>query len=108
MRQERNILLILAAIQFTNIVDFMIMMPMGDILKKELMIGPGAYGFLVSSYGLAAGVSSYLGVFYFDNLDRKKALIVAYMCFMLGSLSSAVVPNTPDQDLNYYLIELLI
>jgi len=103
MRQERNILLILAAIQFTNIVDFMIMMPMGDILKKELMIGPGAYGFLVSSYGLAAGFSSFLGVFYLDNLDRKKALMVAYMGFMLGTLSSAVVPNTPDPDLNYYL-----
>ena len=55
---ERRILLILAAIQFTNIVDFMIMMPMGDILKKELLIGPGAYGILVSSYGLAAGFSS--------------------------------------------------
>ena len=103
MRQERNILLILAAIQFTNIVDFMIMMPMGDILKKELIIGPGAYGFLVSSYGLAAGFSSFLGVFYLDNLDRKKALMVAYMGFMIGTLSSAVVPNTTDPDLNYYL-----
>ena len=103
MRQERNILLVLAAIQFTNIVDFMIMMPMGDILKKELMIGPGAYGFLVSSYGLAAGLSSFLGVFYLDSLDRKKALLVAYMGFILGTMSSAIVPNTDDPNLNYYL-----
>jgi predicted MFS family arabinose efflux permease len=103
MRQERNILLVLAAIQFTNIVDFMIMMPMGDILKKELMIGPGAYGFLVSSYGLAAGLSSFLGVFYLDSLDRKKALLLAYIGFMLGTLSSAWIPNTSDPQLNYYL-----
>ena len=61
---EKLLLFILAAIQFTNIVDFMIMMPMGDILKKSLQIGPGAYGWLVSSYGLAAGVTSFLGVFY--------------------------------------------
>jgi predicted MFS family arabinose efflux permease len=103
MRQERNILLVLAAIQFTNIVDFMIMMPMGDILKKELMIGPGAYGFLVSSYGLAAGLSSFFGVFYLDGLDRKRALLVAYMGFILGTMSSAIVPNTGDVNLNYYL-----
>jgi predicted MFS family arabinose efflux permease len=100
---ERRILLILAAIQFTNIVDFMIMMPMGDILKKELLIGPGAYGVLVSSYGLAAGFSSFLGVFYLDNLDRRKALLWAYAGFMIGTLSSAIVPTTSDVHLNYYL-----
>jgi predicted MFS family arabinose efflux permease len=100
---ERRILLILAAIQFTNIVDFMIMMPMGDILKKELLIGPGAYGILVSSYGLAAGFSSFLGVFYLDNLDRRKALLWAYSGFMLSTLSSAIIPTTADVHLNYYL-----
>ena len=100
---ERRILLILAAIQFTNIVDFMIMMPMGDILKKELLIGPGAYGLLVSSYGLAAGLSSFLGVFYLDNLDRRKALLWAYTGFMMGTLSSAIIPTTGDVHLNYYL-----
>ena len=100
---EKRILLILAAIQFTNIVDFMIMMPMGDILKKELIIGPGAYGLLVSSYGLAAGFSSFLGVFYLDNLDRRKALLWAYTGFMLGTLSSAIIPTTQDVHLNYYL-----
>jgi len=100
---EKKILWALAAVQFTNIVDFMIMMPMGDILKKELMIGPGAYGLLVSSYGLAAGFSSFLGVFYLDSLDRKKALLMAYFGFILGTLSSAIVPNTADINLNYYL-----
>jgi predicted MFS family arabinose efflux permease len=100
---ERRILLILAAIQFTNIVDFMIMMPMGDILKKELLIGPGAYGILVSSYGLAAGFSSFIGVFYLDNLDRRRALLWAYTGFMIGTLSSAIIPTTSDVHLNYYL-----
>jgi len=100
---EKRILLLLAAIQFTNIVDFMIMMPMGDILKKQLMIGPGAYGLLVSSYGLAAGLSAFLGVFYLDNLDRKRALLWAYLGFTIGTLSSAVVPNTAWPELNYLL-----
>jgi DHA1 family inner membrane transport protein len=100
---EKRILLLLAAIQFTNIVDFMIMMPMGDLLKKQLMIGPGAYGLLVSSYGLAAGFSAFLGVFYLDNLDRKKALLLAYLGFIMGTMSSAVVPNTSSAEWNYSL-----
>jgi predicted MFS family arabinose efflux permease len=103
LKNEKWLLATLGAIQFTNIVDFMIMMPMGDILKKSLDIGPGKYGLLVSSYGLAAGVTSFLGVFYLDYLDRKKALLTAYLGFMLGTLSSAIIPTTDSAELNYYL-----
>jgi predicted MFS family arabinose efflux permease len=100
---ERLLLFILAAIQFTNIVDFMIMMPMGDILQKQLQITPSQYGWLVSSYGLAAGATAFAGVFYLDNIDRKRALIFAYLGFMIGTMSSAIVPNTSDPHLNYIL-----
>ena len=100
---ERLLLFILAAIQFTNIVDFMIMMPMGDILQKQLQITPSQYGWLVSSYGLAAGATAFAGVFYLDNIDRKRALIFAYLGFMIGTMSSAIVPNTADPHLNYIL-----
>ena len=103
LRNERVLLVVLAAIQFTNIVDFMIMMPMGDILKKELSIGPQYYGLLVSSYGIAAFVTAFAGVFYLDNLDRRKALLIAYLGFMIGTLSSAVLPNTDSDSLNYSL-----
>ncbi|MFM7309632.1 MAG: MFS transporter, partial [Flavobacteriales bacterium] len=96
----------LAAIQFTNIVDFMILMPMGDILKKQLEIGPSEYGFLVSSYGIAAFVTSFLGVFYLDRVGRKKALMTAYFGFILGTASSAILPNTSNVELNYSLFIL--
>ena len=99
---ERLLLVLLGAIQFTNIVDFMIMMPMGDILQKELHISPAKYGLLVSSYGIAAFITAFAGVFYLDRLDRKKALLAAYLGFMLGTVSSALVPTTDNLDLNYY------
>ena len=79
------------------------MMPMGDILQKNLAISPAKYGWLVSSYGLAAGATSFLGVFYLDRLDRKKALLTAYLGFMLGTLSSAIIPTTDNIELNYTL-----
>jgi MFS transporter, DHA1 family, inner membrane transport protein len=103
LKNERVLLMVLAAIQFTNIVDFMIMMPMGDILQKALIISPAKYGILVSSYGLAAFVTAFLGVFYLDRLDRKKALLTAYAGFMVGTLSSALIPTTSNLELNYYL-----
>jgi DHA1 family inner membrane transport protein len=106
LRNERMLLITLAAIQFTNIVDFMIMMPMGDILKKQLEIGPSHYGFLVSSYGIAAFVTSFLGVFYLDRISRKRALLTAYLGFIVGTACSAILPNTSDQDLNYSLFIL--
>jgi len=102
-KSERSLLLVLAAIQFTNIVDFMIMMPMGDILKKELSIDPQHYGLLVSSYGIAAFITAFAGVFYLDNLDRRKALLAAYFGFMIGTLSSAILPNTDNDAVNYLL-----
>jgi predicted MFS family arabinose efflux permease len=103
VKDEGMLLLILSAIQFTNIVDFMIMMPMGDVLKKQLDISPQQYGFLVSSYGIAAFVTAFAGVFYLDNLDRKKALLVAYAGFIVSTISSAILPNTSNTELNYYL-----
>lgn len=102
-KQERLLLFILASAQFTHIVDFMIMMPMGDILQKELLITPFQFSMLVSAYPLAAFLSSLFGVFFLDKFDRKKALSVAYLGFVLGTFSSAVVPNTADPSLNYIL-----
>jgi predicted MFS family arabinose efflux permease len=102
-KNELILLLLLASVQFTNIVDFMIMMPMGDILKKTLEISPARYGWLVSSYGLAAGLTAFLGVFYLDNLSRKRALLTAYAGFILGTASSAIIPTTDSNELNYWL-----
>ncbi|MDD5139837.1 MAG: hypothetical protein PHY43_06195 [Verrucomicrobiales bacterium] len=39
---ERTLLLLLAAVQFTHILDFMVIMPLGEQLMRELAIGPGS------------------------------------------------------------------
>jgi predicted MFS family arabinose efflux permease len=101
--REPLLIFILAAAQFTHIVDFMIMMPLGDILQRELSITPFQFSALVSAYPMAAFLSSLFGVFFLDKFDRKKALAVAYTGFVLGTLSSAIIPTTADQELNYIL-----
>ncbi len=81
----------------------MIMMPLGDILQHELAITPFQFSALVSAYPMAAFLSSLFGVFFLDKFDRKKALLVAYSGFILGTFSSAVIPTTSDPSLNYTL-----
>lgn len=64
------------------------MMPMGDILKKQLMIGPGAYGLLVSSYGLAAGLSAFLGVFTWIIWIAKSPIMGLFRLFYRDAVVS--------------------
>lgn len=85
-KNETLLLFILAGIQFTHIVDFMIIMPLGPTLMRFFLIGPKEFGLLVSSYTLSAGVSGLLSIFYVDKFDRKHVLLLTYLGFILGTL----------------------
>ncbi len=89
-RKEKILLAILAIIQFSHIVDFMIMMPLGPQIMRLFSIPPQKFGFLVSSYNFAAGLSGLLASFFIDKYDRKKALLFVYVGFALATLSCAL------------------
>ncbi|RYD81605.1 MAG: MFS transporter, partial [Sphingobacteriales bacterium] len=91
--KERILLFTLAAIQFTNIVDFMIVMPLGPLLKRIFNINPQQFGLIVSAYTFSAGISGFLGAFVIDRFDRKTALLTTYMGFALGTLACALAPT---------------
>lgn len=90
---ERVLLLTLAALQFTHIVDFMILMPLGPQLMRLFGITPQQFGLLVSCYTISAGVSSFLGSFYLDRFGRRTALLTFYAGFALGTLCCAFAPS---------------
>jgi predicted MFS family arabinose efflux permease len=75
---ERTILLLLAAVQFTHIMDFMIMMPLGPQLMRELHIGPGHFSALVAAYTISSGLVGLLAAPFIDRFDRRKVLLLAY------------------------------
>jgi predicted MFS family arabinose efflux permease len=85
-RQERLILLILSAVQFTTIVDFMIVMPLGPQLMRTLAIGPAEFGLIVSSYTFAAGAAGLVASSIVDRFARRSAFLVLYAGFLLGTL----------------------
>lgn len=92
-RRERVTLLTLGAVQFTHILDYMIMMPLGAQLMAVFDISPAQFTRLVASYGLAAAVSGFLGGFILDRFDRKRSLLVLYGGFGLATLACAIAPT---------------
>src|SRR5258705_4526809 len=87
---ERSILLLLAAVQFTHIVDFMIMMPLGPQLMRELQIGPRYFSAFVAIYTISSGMVGLLAAPFIDRFDRRKLLLAAYAGFILATLRCAV------------------
>lgn len=87
---ERGILLTLALIQFTHIVDFMVIMPLGPHFLQSLHIKTQQFSTLVSAYTISAGVSGFIASFILDNMDRKRALLIALTGFTVGTLLCAL------------------
>ena len=77
---------ILALTQFTVVLDFMVMSPLGDLLMKDLQVKPYQFGIVVSSYALAAGLSGFLTAGFADRFDRKRLLVFFYSGFIVGTL----------------------
>src|ERR1043165_8538651 len=90
---ERPLLLLLAAVQFTHIMEFMIMMPLGPQLMRDLQIGPGHFSALVAAYTISSGVVGLLAAPFVDRFDRRKLLLFAYGGFILGTLSCGLSFN---------------
>ena len=84
---------ILALIQFTHVMDFMIMMPLGSHLMRVFNISPAQFSHLVAAYGLSAGICGIAGGFILDRFERKHALLTLYTGFSLATLACAFAPN---------------
>ena len=89
MKNEKILLFVLALVQFTNIMDFMIMMPLNPILSKLFALNPQQFGILVSSYALCAGISGFGSAFFADRFDRRQVLLFVYAGFTIGTFACA-------------------
>src|SRR6185369_3469280 len=90
---ERSLVLVLAAIQFTHIMDFMIMMPLGPQLMRVMLISPQQFGLLVSAYTLTAAVAALAVAFYTDRFDRRQTLLFLYAGFLISTLLCGIAPG---------------
>ncbi len=93
--RNKKILLIfvLAAVQFSFLMDYMLLMPLGPQLIQDLNIDPKKFSYLISSYTFSASIVGFISSFYIDRFDRKKALLLAYLGFSLGPFLSALASD---------------
>src|SRR5579871_4626800 len=92
---QKFVVAVLAFLQFTIILDFMIISPLGAMLMPTLHISPHQFGWAVSSYAFSAGVSGFLAAGFADRFDRKRLLLFFYSGFMLGTLLCALASTYP-------------
>ena len=83
---QKLAIFLLAITQFTVILDFMVMSPLGDMLMKSLALTPSAFGITVSAYAFSAGLSGLLAAGFADRFDRKKLLLFFYVGFIIGTV----------------------
>ncbi|TAL59374.1 MAG: MFS transporter [Bacteroidetes bacterium] len=92
-KKELVLLLALAAINFTNIMDFMIMMPMQEFLESSFSITTQQFGLLVSCYAFSAFAASMTASFMVDRFDRKHVLLVAFSGLIIGTFACGIAPS---------------
>src|SRR5678809_1304328 len=89
------VIISLALTQFSVILDFMIMSPLGDMLMKSMSLTTSQFGFAVSAYAFSAGISGLLTAGFADRFDRKKLLLFFYVGFITGTLLCGLTTSYP-------------
>lgn len=92
-KRERNLLWLLALTQFTLIMDFMVMMPLGPQIMQAFGIGAAGFATAVSTFSWCAGLSGLFAATYIDRFDRRRLLLFMYALFALSNLACALAPN---------------
>ena len=85
-RYQVLVILLIALTQFTVVLDFMVMSPLGDMLMKSMELNTKQIGLAVSVYAFSAGTSGLLTAGFADRFDRKKLLLFFYVGFIVGTL----------------------
>ena len=92
-KRENYLLLTLAGIQFSHILDFMIMMPLGPVLISSFGLGTHEFGLLVASYSFSAALSGLLAATFVDRFERKRLLLSVFALFGLATLACGMAPG---------------
>jgi predicted MFS family arabinose efflux permease len=95
LQSERAVVWLMTAVQFVNILDFMMVMPLGPDFAVSLGIPPSQLGLVGGSYTGAAAVSGLLAASFLDRLDRRSALLGALSGLGLTTLAGGLATDLP-------------
>lgn len=90
---EKWIIGLIGAIQFVNVLDFMMVMPLGPDFAAALDIPLSKLGLIGGSYTAAAAVGGIVGSFFLDRFDRRKALFFAMLGLAIATVLGGFAVN---------------
>jgi predicted MFS family arabinose efflux permease len=93
---EGGVVLTVGAVQFINILDFMMVMPLGPDFAKSLAIPVSHLGYVGGSYTAAASVSGVVGAFFLDRFDRRQALVASLVGLAVGTMLGGLATGMPS------------
>jgi predicted MFS family arabinose efflux permease len=96
---EKLIITVLFFVQFTHMVDFVVMMPLGPKLVRAFALSPSQFSYVISSYAFSAAIMGLISSFFVDNYDRKKVLLFFYSGFLFANIFCAL-------SVNYFMLVL--
>ncbi|HEY0833754.1 MAG TPA: MFS transporter, partial [Azospirillum sp.] len=92
---ERRVVLVIAAVQFINILDFMMVMPLGPDFAVALGIPASHIGYVGGSYTLAAAVAGLVGALFLDRYDRRTVLAVSLSGLVVATALGGLAVDMP-------------
>lgn len=93
---ERRVVFLVGAVQLVNVLDFTMVMPLGPDFARALHIPMSELGKIIAGYGQAAAVSGLVGSFFLDRFDRRKALAIAMLGLVCGTLAGGLARDLPS------------
>jgi DHA1 family inner membrane transport protein len=91
--RQRAAIATMMSMEFLNVMDFLVLMPLAPLLMKHLSISLQEFGLLVASYSVGAAGGGILGALFIDRFDRKRALISLFSLFSAATLLCAFAPS---------------
>ena len=86
-------LLTLAAIQFTTVLDFMVIMPLAPQFTRAFELSAQQFGWLISAYTFAAAAAGFAAALVIERFERKRLLLAIYVGFVAAAIVTAAAQS---------------
>ncbi len=92
-QQEKSLLRSLSGIQFSHILDVMIIMPLAPMLMRTFDLTAVQFGLLVSAYTFMGAISSIIAAIVIDRFDRRRVMLWFFVAFIIATALCAIAPT---------------
>lgn len=90
---EALLIFLIGAVQFIDILDFMMVMPLGPDFSKDLNFDMSKMGYISGAYTFAAAISGLVSSIFLDQFDRKKLLFYSLLGLAIATFLGGISKN---------------